>query len=81
MLGRYILIFVVASVLFSCVKFGSDGSTYIVSASKMIGLTGNNWDNVESQLRNKKGYKYAKSPDNLSYIIKATVAPRNTSRE
>ena len=72
---KYFLFLLVITAVFSCSKGASGKSdTYIVSASKMIGLTSNNWDNDEQQLSDKMGYQYIKSPDNQSSIIKAVVS-------
>lgn len=74
MVYKYFLILLFAAVVFSCSKdAASKNDTYVVSARKMIGLTGNGWDNAESQLNDKRGYRYTKSPDNLSAFIKAEV--------
>ena len=70
---KYFFIFLAIAAVFSCSKEGNNGNTYIVSASKMIGLTGNNWSNVEVGLKFKKGYQYSKAPENLNSIIKAEV--------
>lgn len=60
--------------MLSCSKDGEDkNGIYLVSASKMIGIKRNSWSNVEPQLKNKTGYQYSKSPDNLSTVIKAAV--------
>ena len=57
MSGKYFLSFLVIVVLFSCKK-EEKNETYIVNASKMIGITGKNWSNVESQFIHKTGYQY-----------------------
>jgi len=74
MIWKFFLIFLAAAVVTSCSKDGRNGNTYLVSASKMIGLTGNNWNKAELQLRHSKDYEYTKSPDNISTIIKAEVS-------
>ena len=64
----------VAVALFSCKKDTvSKTEKYIVSASKMIGLTGDNWNNAESKLKNKVGYQYTGSSANASNLVKAEV--------
>ena len=62
MIGKYFLIFLAATAVFSCSKDATSKSdTYIVSASKMIGLTGNSWGNAEPQLSDKIDYRYTES--------------------
>jgi len=74
MMYKYLLLFLSVAALFSCTKNAdSDNGRYIVSARKMIGLTGINWSQAELLLRNKRGYRYTKSPDNLSNVIIAAV--------
>lgn len=73
MIRKYFLLFLSVIAVASCRKDGS-GNTYVVSASKMIALTRDNWNNAESQLRHKKGYQYTKSPENISTVIKAEVS-------
>ena len=70
MIGKYFLSFLTIVTILSCNKEKQDG-TYIVNASKMIGLTGNNWSNVEPQLNNKTGYQYTTALANSG--IKAVV--------
>ncbi len=71
---KYLFFVLAIAALFSCSKDeASKSGIYIVSASKMIGLKSNSWSNVEPQLKNKKGYQYTKSPENLSNVIKAEV--------
>ncbi len=70
MIRKYFLSFIAFVALFSCSKDKHD-DTYIVNAPKMIGLAGNNWSNVESQLRTKRGYAYSLAP--ASSGIKAEV--------
>lgn len=48
-------------------------NTFMVSAKKMISITSTDWSLTERELRGKTGYRYTKSPDNLSSIIKAEV--------
>ena len=72
MISRYL--FALGTVaLFSCSK-DSVQNTFIVSAQKMISITSNDWSNTERELRGKTGYRYTKSQDNLSTIIKAEVS-------
>ena len=70
MIGKYFLTSLTIITILSCNKEKQE-STYIVNASKMIGLTGNNWSNVEPELNNKTGYKYRVAPANSG--IKAAV--------
>jgi hypothetical protein len=71
---KYLFIVLATAAIFSCSKDGvSKAGIYLVSASKMIGIKSNNWSEVEPQLKSKTGYKYSKSSDNLSNIIKAEV--------
>ncbi len=71
---KYLFIVLATAAIFSCSKDGaSERGLYIVSASKMVGIKSNNWSDVESQLKNRTGYRYTKSPENLSAIIKAEV--------
>ena len=58
-------------VLLSCKK--EEDGTYFVSAQKIIGITSNDWSVSEPGLKNRNGYEYRKSPENLSAIIKAEV--------
>jgi hypothetical protein len=67
---KYFLILLVATVLCSCSKDGEGKNICVVSAPKIIGLTGNNWDDVSPQLRFKTGYEYTKAPNNMATIIK-----------
>jgi len=69
MTGRYLLGLLALVAVLSCSKEKND--SYYVNASKMIGLTGNNWNNMESQLRDKNGYKYTTATPNSG--IKAVV--------
>src|SRR6186997_3585021 len=71
MIRNYFLGFLTIVTLLSCNKEEQEGGTYIVNANKMIGLTRNNWNNVEPQLNNKTGYQYTPSP--ASTGIKAEV--------
>ena len=48
-------------------------NTFMVSAKKMISITSTDWSLTERELRGKTGYRYTKSPENLSSIIKAEV--------
>lgn len=73
MINKISLFVLVIVAALSCDKDGADGD-YIVSAKKMISITSTDWSSSEPQLRNITGYKYTKSPDNLSAIIKAEVA-------
>lgn len=74
MSGKYYLMLIVAVAVISCNKDGaSKTDKYIVSASKMIGLTGDNWNNAEPKLMDKVGYQYAGSPVNVSNLVKAEV--------
>lgn len=70
MINKISLFVLVIVAALSCDKDGADGD-YIVSAKKMISITSTDWSSSEPQLRNKTGYKYTKSPDNLSAIIKS----------
>lgn len=74
MISKYPLMVLVIAVLLSCSKNAANKrDTFIVSARKMIDITSNDWSNTEPQLNDKTGYQYAKSPDNLSNVIKAEV--------
>jgi hypothetical protein len=74
MICKYLLIVLATAVVISCSKDAArKHDTYTVSARKMIGLKSNNWSNAEPQLKDKKGYQYMKSPENLSAVIKAEV--------
>jgi hypothetical protein len=71
---KYSLIVLVAAVVVSCTKDGANNSnTFLVSASKMIAIKGHAWDEVEPQLKKKKGYRYIKAPDSRSNDYKAVV--------
>lgn len=71
---KYLFIVLATAAIFSCSKDGeSKRGLYIVSASKMIGIKSNSWSYVEPLLKNKTGYRYSKSPDNLNAVIKAEV--------
>ena len=70
MIGKYFLTSLTIITILSCNKEKQE-DTYIVNASKMIGLTGNNWSNIEPELNNKTGYKYTVAPANSG--IKAAV--------
>lgn len=70
MIRKYFLSFLTIVTLLSCNKEKQEG-TYIVNASKMIGITRNNWSNVEPQLNNRTGYQYTTAPANSG--IKAEV--------
>jgi hypothetical protein len=70
MIRKYFLSFLFLVALFSCSK-DKQANTYIVNAGKIIWITGNNWMNVESQLRTKVGYSYILAP--ASSGIKAEV--------
>ena len=70
---RYVYILLFVTTLFSCSKDGDSSGKYIVSASKMIGLTGTNWSSAESQLSSKTGYRYSPAAANLANVLKATV--------
>ena len=72
MIRKLLLPALVALCALSCKKDSTD-STYIVSARKMIGISSNDWRATESQLSSKAGYRYIKSADNLSTVIKAEV--------
>ena len=64
----------VAAAVFSCNRNAvTKTDKYIVSASKMIGLTGDNWNNAELKLKDKVGYQYAGSPANMTNLVKAEV--------
>ncbi len=69
MSGRYLLSFLTLVGVLSCSK--EENVTYYVNAHKMIELAGNNWNNVESQLSHRNGYKYTTAPPNSG--IKAAV--------
>ncbi|WP_153800785.1 hypothetical protein [Foetidibacter luteolus] len=72
MIFKWSLIFLFVITALSCNKeSASKRDNYIVSASKMIRLTGNHWSNAEPQLSDKVGYQYNKAPDEQSNIIKA----------
>jgi hypothetical protein len=70
MINRYLLSFIAFFAVLSCTKEKQRG-TYIVNAARMIALTGNNWNNVESQLSLHTGYRYSIAPANSG--IKAIV--------
>lgn len=70
MISKYVVSFLTIVTILSCNK-EKQGSTYIVNASKIIGLTRNNWSNAEPQLKNKRGYRYSALPANSG--IKAEV--------
>src|SRR5262245_53923913 len=61
MISRPFLSFIAFIAVLSCNK-GKQNDTYVVNAGKMIGLTGNNWSNVESELHGKTGYEYSLAP-------------------
>lgn len=72
MIRTHLLSFLTVVTLFSCKsEKPADGDTYIVNAGKMIGITRNNYTNVEPQLINKTGYRYTTSPAGIP--IKAEV--------
>ena len=71
MIRKHVLNFLALLTILSCNKENKDGGTYIVNASKVIGMARNNWSNVEPQLINKTGYQYTSSPPNTG--IKAEV--------
>jgi hypothetical protein len=53
---KYSLIVLVAAVVVSCTKDGAnDSNTFLVSASKMIAIKGHVWDEVEPQLKKRRG--------------------------
>ena len=70
MISKYFVSFLTIVTILSCNKEKQEG-TYIVNASKIIGVTRNNWSNVEPQLNNKTGYRYTAAPANSG--IKAEV--------
>lgn len=75
MIYKYLLIVLAIVTVFSCNKDADDKQdTYLVSARKMIDLKSNNWSHAEPLLKNKNGYQYTKSAENLSAVLKATVA-------
>lgn len=74
MRSEFLIIVLATALISSCGKDGQGrGDIYLVSAGKMIGIKSNSWSSVAPQLKNKKGYRYTKSPDNLSQVIKAEV--------
>src|SRR5688500_18472190 len=68
---KYFLLLLVITTLHSCTKDSAKNDTYIVSANKIIGLTKNNWNNAEGELRDKKNYKYNTVPSDP--VFKAVV--------
>lgn len=71
-MGRYFLFVLVTAGVLSCSK-DRERNTFLVSARKMISITTSDWNNTEPQLNGKTGYRYTKSPENLSTVIKAEV--------
>ena len=70
MISKYFVSFLTIVTILSCNKEKQAG-TYIVNAGRIIGLTRNNWSNVEQQLTTKSGYRYSALPVNSG--IKAEV--------
>lgn len=76
MMYRYFLTLLAVIAISSCgKKSDSDGSygNYYVSAKAIIDITNNGWGYAEPRLKNKIGYDYLKSPENLGSLIKAEV--------
>jgi hypothetical protein len=74
MIRTFFFLVLVAVAALSCKKAAdNEGGTYIVSARSMISIASNDWSATEPQLSTKTGYRYTKSPANLSNVIKAEV--------
>lgn len=74
MFKKYFYVLFVVSTVFSCKKEEvSQKEQYIVSASKMIGLTGIDWNNAEPELKSKWGYKYVAAQPNATNLVKAEI--------
>lgn len=74
MIYKYLLIALALTAVFSCRKDeAGEQDSFAASAEKMIALKSNDWSKAEPQLKDKAGYQYTKSPDNLSAFIKAEV--------
>lgn len=73
-LTKYLLFLSLSGFLFSC---GKDTATpiYIVSAAKMISMTGNDWSNVEPDVSNKKDYLFTKFPQPSGDISSVVTMP------
>jgi hypothetical protein len=74
MIAKYFFVLLIATAFFSCKKDPvSSNEKYIVSANKIIGLTGVTFDNATAQVSNKMGYRFEAAPQNVSNLLKGEV--------
>lgn len=74
LIAKYAFLLISAVSVLGCKKdSATNKEKYIVSASKMIGLTGKNWDDAAPDLNQKFGYQYVAASPGASNLVKAEV--------
>lgn len=71
---KYLLLLSLFGLIISCGK-DTTSPFYIVSAAKMIAMTGNDWNTVEPELSNKKDYSFTKFPQPSGDISSVVTMP------